>query len=712
MQESEGVLCMRVSFRIALAGQVIGVSALYEQTRTFCKNYLTDAPASFEVAVTPADIAYERQRSARADELEGAAVREHADPYLETLAVYRKLAQLLVQDDILLMHGAVVAVDGQAYLFTAKSGTGKTTHTRLWMRQFGDRAVMVNGDKPLLHITSEGVTVYGTPWDGKEHLSTNTSCPLKALCILTRSETNHIERISKKEALPMLCQQSYRPCSPIGAQKMLALVDRLGQQRAAVPAGLQHGTGGRTCGLPRNEPRIEETHMQTILPPSGNTIKILGKARSAEQDLRWMTYVLAQPVEGGVLVFHTLTRALLLLTPEEYAAPDNLPELRDGWFRVPQEMNDQKYADQVRFIRRTMWKEPEHTTTYTIFTTTDCNARCFYCYEMGRSRIPMSAETAHKAAAYIAAHCGDEKVHLHWFGGEPLFNKQVIDIICTDLAEKGIVYESMMISNGYLFDGATVEQAVSHWKLKSVQITLDGTEEIYNRSKAFIYKDSKSPYQVVLANIQRLLDAGVSVHIRLNMDEHNADNLMELADELHERFGGKGKFSVYSHTLFEFAGSKAHIRAQEERRQLYQKQQRLRKKLDDCGIGASYYLRQKLRIRQCMADSGGSLTILPNGELGLCEHYSEDNFVGSLDGKASERSVIQSFREYWEPIEACKTCFYYPECIRLKKCAEQKECFEELRAEYKEHLLKSMQKTYNAWLKKEQIDEEEPHPDC
>lgn len=219
---------MRVSFRIALAGQVIGVSALYEQTRTFCKNYLTDAPASFEVAVTPADIAYERQRSARADELEGAAVREHADPYLETLAVYRKLAQLLVQDDILLMHGAVVAVDGQAYLFTAKSGTGKTTHTRLWMRQFGDRAVMVNGDKPLLHITSEGVTVYGTPWDGKEHLSTNTSCPLKALCILTRSETNHIERISKKEALPMLCQQSYRPCSPIGAQKTLALVDRLG----------------------------------------------------------------------------------------------------------------------------------------------------------------------------------------------------------------------------------------------------------------------------------------------------------------------------------------------------------------------------------------------------------------------------------------------------------------------------------------------------
>lgn len=249
--------------------------------------------------------------------------------------------------------------------------------------------------------------------------------------------------------------------------------------------------------------------MQTILPPSGNTIKILGKARPAEQDLRWMHYVLAQPVDGGVLVFHTLTRALLLLTPEEYAAPDTLPDLRDGWFRVPQEMNDQKYADQVRFLRQTMHKKPKHITNYVIFTTTDCNARCFYCYELGRSRIPMSAETAHKAADYIAAHCGGEKVSIQWFGGEPLFNKAVIDIICSDLAAKGVEYHSTMISNGYLFDDATVKQAVELWKLKRIQITLDGTEDMYNRSKAFIYKDGPSPYQVVLANLKKIgaLDA-------------------------------------------------------------------------------------------------------------------------------------------------------------------------------------------------------------
>lgn len=211
-----------------LAGHTIRIESLYSQVHTLCEVYRVDDKAEYCITTTPADIAYERQRSARADELEGAAMREHADPYLETLAVYRKLAQLLVQDDILLMHGAVVAVDGQAYLFTAKSGTGKTTHARLWMQQFGDRAVMVNGDKPLIHITRAGATVYGTPWDGKEHLSHNIACPLKAVCILTRSKTNHIARISPKEALMMLCQQSYRPAQPAALRKTLALVDLLG----------------------------------------------------------------------------------------------------------------------------------------------------------------------------------------------------------------------------------------------------------------------------------------------------------------------------------------------------------------------------------------------------------------------------------------------------------------------------------------------------
>ena len=170
MQESEGVLCMRVSFRIALAGQVIGVSALYEQTRTFCKNYLTDAPASFEVAVTPADIAFEREKNDREAAVEGHAPGNFSDEYLETLALYRKIVERLLEWDTLLFHGSCISVDSKAYLFTAKSGTGKSTHTQLWKKWFGERAVFINDDKPLLKISAQGVTVYGTPWDGKHRL--------------------------------------------------------------------------------------------------------------------------------------------------------------------------------------------------------------------------------------------------------------------------------------------------------------------------------------------------------------------------------------------------------------------------------------------------------------------------------------------------------------------------------------------------------------
>ena len=99
----------------------------------------------------------------------------------------------MISYDTILFHGSVIAVDGIGYLFTAKSGTGKSTHTRLWREYFGDRAAMVNDDKPLLKITDSSVIAYGTPYNGKHRLGTNISVPLKAICILTRAADNHIE---------------------------------------------------------------------------------------------------------------------------------------------------------------------------------------------------------------------------------------------------------------------------------------------------------------------------------------------------------------------------------------------------------------------------------------------------------------------------------------------------------------------------------------
>jgi hypothetical protein len=225
--DKEKEMQMVTDFTIRIADCNILVKALYPSTKEFCQDYLTDAPAELTVTISPDDIVYEREKSAREDETEGIAIRYFSDEYLETLAVYRKMAAELLDHHTLLFHGSAIAVDGKGYLFTAKSGTGKSTHTRLWREYFQERSIMINDDKPLLKITDSGVLVYGTPWDGKHRLSSNISVPLKAICVLERDTTNHIESISAREALPMLLQQSYRPKNPEKLMKTLSLVDRL-----------------------------------------------------------------------------------------------------------------------------------------------------------------------------------------------------------------------------------------------------------------------------------------------------------------------------------------------------------------------------------------------------------------------------------------------------------------------------------------------------
>lgn len=216
-----------IEFKICLAERVIAIKAMYPYIKEYCKDYLTDAYADFTVETTPADIEFEREKSARDNINSGIPVIDYGDDYLETLAVYRKIVEKMLGYDAMLFHGSAIAVDGVAYLFTATSGTGKSTHSRFWRETFGERAVMVNDDKPLLKLTEEGVLVCGTPWNGKHHLGANIMVPLEAICILERGEKNEIVPISAREALPMLMQQSHRPKKPESLMQYLMLMNRI-----------------------------------------------------------------------------------------------------------------------------------------------------------------------------------------------------------------------------------------------------------------------------------------------------------------------------------------------------------------------------------------------------------------------------------------------------------------------------------------------------
>lgn len=214
-------------FTMQAAGRVVAVSALFASTRMYCAAYLCDGEPDFSVTITPQDIAFEREKAAKEDALEGLPVREFDDATLERTAVQRKIAEALFAYDAILFHGSVIAVDGEAFLFTAKSGTGKSTHTRLWRELFGQRAVMVNDDKPFLRVTDNGVTVYGSPWNGKHGLGSNIHMPLKAICVLERGEKNEIRSISAAEAVSMLLQQSNRPMQAKLLPQYMELLDQI-----------------------------------------------------------------------------------------------------------------------------------------------------------------------------------------------------------------------------------------------------------------------------------------------------------------------------------------------------------------------------------------------------------------------------------------------------------------------------------------------------
>ena len=450
--------------------------------------------------------------------------------------------------------------------------------------------------------------------------------------------------------------------------------------------------------------------MQTIYQTTKPFDQLLKKQKVKKgETYRPMYYVVEQPVDEGLLLYHTMTKALLLLTHEEAEVykthPIDLPQLIELWFLVPQSHDDRLLSRQMRDVAKMYQKTSNAITYYTILTTTDCNARCFYCYEMGQPRIPMSEETARSTANYIIRHSKGEKVSIMWYGGDPLYNKGVITLICHHLTEAGVNFKSRIISNGYLFDDDVIAEACSLWQLKYVQITLDGTEEVYNRSKAYIYNNVNA-YRRVIDNIHRLQKADIQITIRMNIDMHNADNLLELAKELHHEFPDPKGILVYIHPLFEEEKGRTAMHDEQKRRFVFAKMQEIRKILADSGFVRTVKLKQKVRINRCMADNDSCITITPTGNIGKCDHYSHDSFVSHIDSEEWDEEMLQSFRETYDEIEACSTCFNYPNCFMLKRCHATHHCYPEVREDDLDKIKYKMTVTYDNYINKKKNEYE------
>jgi radical SAM protein with 4Fe4S-binding SPASM domain len=421
------------------------------------------------------------------------------------------------------------------------------------------------------------------------------------------------------------------------------------------------------------------------------------QTKKEDKAYRLMHYVVQQEVEEGVLLYNTLTCAMALVTHEEAKNLTAVEGLIEHRFLVPVDHDDKKFCKILRIGAKLMQKRPKGIRQYTIVTTTGCNARCAYCFEKGIKPVHMTMETAEKVAQYIISHRGEhEEVKIRWYGGEPLYNFKVMDRICTHLKEHNIKYYSYIITNGYLFSDKMVEKACLLWNVKEVQVTLDGTEENYNRIKAYVHTNGVSPYQRVMENIKRLLEAKIpTIKIRIHLQHNNFADMWALTKECGERFHTYDNFHIYFMPLFEYFDTEEQISIQ--RKSIFDEKTKLEKYVQSLGVKGHprQNMKEGLVINQCMVDSEEAILIVPDGHIGLCDTCLDSRFIGHIDSNEWNLEVVKQLREYWDEIPECDTCAYYPKCYRLKICVTRKECFKELREDMIASIKNKMLRDYH-----------------
>lgn len=443
-----------------------------------------------------------------------------------------------------------------------------------------------------------------------------------------------------------------------------------------------------------------------------------GEQPHKDLEYRLIKYHVKTQVDDKVLLLNSVTGELVLLSQDEVEILEHLPgkvsiqvdDLIKRRFLVPVDYDEWRSVNQLRAIFRKM-DSPKHITGYSILPTTGCNARCFYCFESDYPKKSMSSEMVEKVVGYIEANHGGEKIWINWFGGEPMLGHVRISQICDLLTKKNIEYDSSMISNGSLFTKELAREAREKWHLRRIQITLDGSEEVYNKAKAYV-DFLGNPYYRVLDNVGYLLDQGVRVNIRLNLDLHNFEDIPKVIDDLADRYGGRDNFHVYVHELFEDEGFSPVHHSRDEKRMIENTRTQLETYIvekncqcdakDDQEIGSL----PSLKHVYCMADNPGSILINPIGQLGKCEHHIFKHLVGDID-YSGNGIKIEDFRYWMDPkmLEVCNDCALYPFCAIPVICDGGNGCRSEVAESRTLSVKKQMEKAFLRYKQKQKNQE-------
>ena len=204
------------TFYISLAGLTVQMNAKHPFTKDFCKDYL--------IAPKQADIVATANVCQIAADMKASGAKED---YAESLSLYRSIAEQLPDFSRFVIHGASITFDNKGIIFIAPSGTGKSTHIKLWRKVYKSRVDIINGDKPIIDLSGDTPKIWSSPYAGKENWQKNTCAPLCAVVLLRRAKVDSIQKAQPAKYLSEVISQIYKPQKGGGFAKTVAAADRM-----------------------------------------------------------------------------------------------------------------------------------------------------------------------------------------------------------------------------------------------------------------------------------------------------------------------------------------------------------------------------------------------------------------------------------------------------------------------------------------------------
>lgn len=415
-------------------------------------------------------------------------------------------------------------------------------------------------------------------------------------------------------------------------------------------------------------------------------------------EYRLMKYCFIVNVDEGIILYNLVLGTMVLIQNCFSLSSLTLEynsTLIEGWFLVPKDFDEKNWCRNIQSEVKKI--NTGKIRSYVILTTTNCNARCFYCFENKNTlkKCTMDSNTAYKVVDFICNQYEGKPITLTWFGGEPLLNIEVINLITNELNKRNICFSSRMHTNAFLFNPHVVKLAVEQWYLKNINVTIDGTEKNYNKIKRYIYTDT-NPFGTVLDNLENICKKGITTRIRVHVTPKNYKDICTLIDQLVNRFQSFSNFFIYSLPYY-----KDTVKTCQNNNYLSSEEclKKTREKLEKYGYLAPEILKSRINAYSCMADNYNSIVISPEGIISKCEHISEENIIGNLESDSFDKKIMQKMSERIPDGPNCDSCIILPECNILKNCPVRNSCDEYYKEEKKYKIKKDILYTYQEWKK-------------